>query len=153
MQVEVVSAFTALAAVVLSPVATIYVAKKQINANLVSANRQNWINSLRNEIAQCGRDIKFVSVAYLAQVADDAVAWERLEELTLTIDRIDLYLNPNEVEHQELMRLMDSARSKTLESLQKKEKKSKELNNLAKNISRQAQKILKDEWERVKRGD
>jgi hypothetical protein len=58
----VISALTALAAVVLSPVATLVAArwqnktsldttKREMAATVVSANRQKWIDELRNSLA------------------------------------------------------------------------------------------------------
>lgn len=47
----VVSAITALVAVIVGPLASIFVAKNQINASVVSSNRQVWINRLRDELA------------------------------------------------------------------------------------------------------
>src|SRR3954468_2624886 len=46
------AAVTALAAVIISPVITYFISRKQIRATLVSANRQAWINALRDELAE-----------------------------------------------------------------------------------------------------
>lgn len=47
----VVSAITAIVAVIVGPLVSIFVAKNQINASVVSTNRQTWINRLRDELA------------------------------------------------------------------------------------------------------
>jgi len=46
----IVSAITALVAVIVSPLVSIIVAKNQISASVVSSSRQVWINRLRDEL-------------------------------------------------------------------------------------------------------
>ena len=48
---SVIAAATALVAVVLGPIVSVYVVRRQIRATVVSTNRQAWINDLRNTIA------------------------------------------------------------------------------------------------------
>jgi len=43
---------TALAAVIISPFVTYLTARRQIRANLISANRQAWIDKLRDELSE-----------------------------------------------------------------------------------------------------
>jgi hypothetical protein len=50
MDTALISSLTALAAVVFAPIVSIYVAKRQIRASVVSVNRQAWINRLRDEL-------------------------------------------------------------------------------------------------------
>ena len=47
----VVSAITALVAIIIGPLVSICIAKNQINASVISTNRQVWINRLRDELA------------------------------------------------------------------------------------------------------
>jgi ABC-type transport system involved in cytochrome bd biosynthesis fused ATPase/permease subunit len=48
---QAISAITALVAVIVSPIISIYIAKRQVHASVVSANRQKWIDSLRDQLA------------------------------------------------------------------------------------------------------
>ena len=46
-----ISACTALVASIAGPVVTLMVAKRQFSANVLSANRQKWIDALREALA------------------------------------------------------------------------------------------------------
>jgi hypothetical protein len=50
--ISLVSACTALVASIVGPMVTLSVAKRQINASVLSANRQRWIESLRDLVAE-----------------------------------------------------------------------------------------------------
>ena len=43
---------TALAAVIVAPVVSFFTTRRQIRANVVSVNRQAWIDKLRDELAE-----------------------------------------------------------------------------------------------------
>ena len=49
MTTEWLLALTALVAVIISPIISIYVVRKQFRASVISPNRQNWINEFRNQ--------------------------------------------------------------------------------------------------------
>ena len=147
------SAATALVAVVLGPVITVYVAKRQIRASVVSANRQAWINRLRDELSKFVRDVKHVPSAQSAGALTPAEAIGRCEETLLREEVIRLLLNPNEAEHQELLRLMANAREQMLSAVNKQRGLAPQLTKATEPIVALAQQILKTEWERVKRGD
>src|SRR6266566_8149872 len=48
----IISAATALIAVVVAPISAYLIAKRQITATVVSTNRQAWINQLRDHLSQ-----------------------------------------------------------------------------------------------------
>ena len=50
--ISLVSAATALVASIAGPIVTLTVAKRQFNANVLSANRQKWIETLRDGLAE-----------------------------------------------------------------------------------------------------
>lgn len=50
--ISAISAATALVASILGSIVTIRVAKRQFNANVLSANRQKWIEMLRDIVAE-----------------------------------------------------------------------------------------------------
>jgi hypothetical protein len=50
--ISVISACTALVASILGPLVTLSVAKRQFNASVLSANRQKWIETLRDMLAE-----------------------------------------------------------------------------------------------------
>jgi len=50
--ISLISASTALVASVIGPFVTLTVAKRQFNATVLSANRQKWIETLRDSLAE-----------------------------------------------------------------------------------------------------
>jgi len=50
--ISLVSACTALVASIVGPIVTLTVARRQFSANVLSANRQKWIETLRDMLAE-----------------------------------------------------------------------------------------------------
>ncbi|MGO1298224.1 MAG: hypothetical protein ACTMIA_13105 [Vibrio sp.] len=148
----VVSAITALVAVIVGPLVSIFVAKNQINASVVSANRQTWINRLRDELAALVGIVHHLPNAHAngSVTTNDAIAeYGRFAE---KFQVIKLLINPKEADHQELIRLIGSADKKLIESINKKQASSAEFEAAGQRIVDQSQIVLKREWERVKNG-
>lgn len=148
-----ISALTALAAVIVAPVVSVYVAKREIRASVVSSNRQAWINRLRDELAFFVREVRLVPPTLAAKAITMPEAISRYEGLTLREETVKLLLNPTESEHTDLLRLMKNSREKTQTAINKQQGMAKELDQAADLIVDMSQKVLKTEWERVKRGD
>ncbi|WP_341304269.1 hypothetical protein [Pseudomonas sp. TMP25] len=156
-ETEVIAALTALAAVVIGPVVTWKVAKSQINAHVVSTNRQAWINELRDTLALFVRDAYSVKQGYSAGIVSKNDAFARFEEMVLAKHKIELMLNSNESEHQELLRLLNSSIEYVREALsciysEKEYSNNKNRLTAIRAITPIAQKILKSKWIRVKQG-
>lgn len=148
----VVSAVTALVAVILGPLVSIFVAKNQINASVVSSNRQAWINRLRDELATLVAIIHHLPSAHAngSVSTDDAITeYGRFVE---HLQVIKLLINPKETDHQELVRLIESASSKIIGSINDKHANASEFEDTGQRIVMQSQIVLKREWERVKNG-
>ena len=105
---EVIAALTALAAVTIGPFVTWHVGKKQIAAQVISSNRQAWINDLRDTLAAFVKNALSLKPAYASGTISQPDAYARFEEMVLARHKIELMLNPREAEHQELLRLMAS---------------------------------------------
>jgi hypothetical protein len=56
----VISAIVALTATILTPLASFWITRQQIRATLVSANRQAWINALRDDLSELFEDLKWL---------------------------------------------------------------------------------------------
>ncbi|MCG6410112.1 hypothetical protein K6U17_12825 [Vibrio fluvialis] len=148
----VVSAVTAFVAVVVGPLVSIVVAKKQINASVVSTNRHTWINRLRDELATLVGIVHHLPNAHAngSVSTNDAIAeYGRFAE---KFQVIKLLINPKETDHQELIRLIESADKKLIESINKKQANASEFEAAGQRIVAQSQIVLKREWERVKNG-
>jgi hypothetical protein len=50
--ISAISAATALVASILGPIVTLKVSRRQFSANVLSANRQKWIETLRDRVAE-----------------------------------------------------------------------------------------------------
>ena len=153
-----VSVCTALVASIAGPWVTLSVARRQFNANVISANRQKWIEHLRDHVAE----LISLLVAALVIKAKWRENWNRgrgaiesspallakLERIVLVQYKIRLLVNPTEPDHVELYRAIDVA----FKRLQAEDAAEDESEADIEAITRIAQAILKREWERVKRG-
>jgi hypothetical protein len=156
---SVISACTALVASVLGPAVTLAVAKRQVNANVLSANRQKWIESVRDLLAELISLFTLAGVLRatwkdgwaqgMGPVAADAALREKLERLVLVTSKIRLMINPAEPDHQELYRTIEAAllRFKSDDELREADTHAD-----VERITLLAQAILKREWQRVKLG-
>lgn len=145
--IAVLSAFTALCAVVLGPLVSLWAARQQSRVTVLSANRQTWINSLRDAIAE------FVSVASLvSMIGDKALLHARLERMFLIEAKVRLLLNPKEVDHQQLVAAMYAMRQAAGDTIQLKSSENQDKLAAATGaVVPIAQAVLKREWERVKK--
>lgn len=154
---SVISACTALVASIAGPLVTLAVAKRNFNATVISANRQKWIEATRDTIAEL-ISIFVTAVVVKADwrekwqggrgVAHDKMMLDKLGRLVLLEWKLRLLLNPTEADHQQLVAAIDVA----LKRLQADESTEKETQADIEKITLLAQKILKREWQRVKRG-
>lgn len=163
-----ITALTALAAVIISPLVTwlvarrqsetnIEIAKRSIDANLISANRQRWIDDLRNLVAEFQTTIIVLRPLSRLVMAEHTNTTEYVrqrhqgfEKATLLRSRLALLLNPSEAEHKELLIAFDTALSIANTSPEADTRRVEA--ELSDDIEKKAQWILKQEWERVKAG-
>ena len=150
---EMVTAITALLAVVVGPLVSICVAKKQINATVLSTSRQEWINKLRNVLAELITIVRHVPPAYAANSITNQEAISKHGELTEKIELVKLLLNSKESDHQELVRLVTSASTQVKDAINQRQGNASKLEEAAERVVAQSQIILKREWERVKKGE
>ena len=153
-----ISACTALVASIAGPFVTLIVAKRNFNATVLSANRQKWIESLRETLAEL---ISLLMTALVvkekwkgnwhggrgALIAEPALL-DKLQRMVLVQTKMRLLLNPNEGDHQRLYQSLDAARKR----LQSEESQESETEADIEAITTLAQAILKREWLRVKHG-
>lgn len=104
---------------------------------IITNNRQEWINTLRNEITL------FLGVVASTSPTQKTTEMnpDDLKSLWNHSYKIELLINPKEEDHKELVRLIREEISNLVTSNE---------STLISNIISQSQKILKREWERVK---
>ena len=159
-----ISALVALVAVIVGPFITLKVAKKQIEAtssvaekqietsksvadlqaraNVLSKNRQDWINSLRLEIAGFMTSVSVVLPLLFSQ-KDSIEMYKLLSQMQLHFSRTKLLINPKEPDHAALVAKMNDMAQKVLSF-------DNTISGLNEELVVLAQSILKREWERVK---
>lgn len=156
--ISLISACTALVASIVAPFVTLAVARRQFNANVLSANRQKWIETLRDMVAEL---IALIVTALVVKakwqgtwdqgrgaLSSDPTLIEKLERLVLIQSKIRLLLNPTEPDHQRLDQAIDAA----IKRLRPEESVDAEMEADIQTITALAQSILKREWQRVKQG-
>ena len=153
-----VSACTALVASIVGPFVTLAVARRQFNATVLSANRQKWIETLRDMLAEL---LSLLVTALVVKekwkdrwdkgrgpLIEDAALLDKVQQMVLSQSKIRLLLNPTEPDHLRLSRAIDAA----FKRLQSEESSDAETEADIELITSLAQSILKREWQRVKLG-
>lgn len=156
--ISLVSALTALVASVIGPFVTIGVAKRQITASVVSANRHKWIAELRDMVAELISLMTAVLVVRsrwrgpwnrgLGAVAESPALLDKVQRITLVQWKIRLLLNPVEPPSVDLHRCIED----TFRMLQDETWDEASVAARIEAIARLTQDILKHEWQRVKAG-
>jgi hypothetical protein len=150
-----ITAVTALVAVILGPIVSVYIVRRQIRASVISTNRQAWIDDLRGAIAEYlkAKEI-IVLIAMGTGLYDKTAAQRETENMIMLIYRIQLLINPNEHDHAKLATLLLGQLGEVAKSCQPGSgKKDIDIGQSNAEIILLAQSILKREWERVKRGN
>jgi hypothetical protein len=157
--ITLVSALTAMIASIAGPLVNTRIATTEFKANVLSVNRQKWIDTLRDLIATLNS--QFLIAAALRQtlaeptgmvIARDPELLRRVENLLRTVAKIELMLNPLEQDHQQLNVLMKEGIDQ-LRLPSPDHDVEERIENLSRDIVQVSQTILKREWLRVKRGE
>ena len=151
--ISIISAVIALVAVIVGPMVTWRVAKKQITASVVSNNRQAWINRLRDEVASLTAITYSLPSTHANKSisTDDAISEHA--RFVRTMQTVKLLINPAEEDHKRLIELAESASNEITKSINKGHANASQFEDMAQAMVEQTQQILKREWERVKVGD
>ena len=157
--ITLIAASTAMIASIAGPFVNTRIAKFEFKANVLSVNRQKWIDTMRDLVASLTSQL--LIAAALRQtleeptgliIARDPELSRRVENLLRTVSKIELMLNPLEQDHQQLNALMkeaiDQLRSPLLE-----DGIEDRIEVISRDITQVLQGILKREWIRVKRGE
>jgi len=145
MWISLISAMTALVAVIVGPLISWRIAKREV----VSPIRQQWINVLRAKLAEIMSTSHHFFVAWPEDVSAESeqMETETHKKMLFLYREIELMLNPKEHDH---TKLLESLRKITFE-VNHRETAAK-YSNIMGETTAIAQKIFKDEWTRVKQG-
>jgi hypothetical protein len=140
------AAFTAFCAVVLAPLVSWWTAKRQANVAVLSSNRQAWINNLRDTCAE------YISTAHVLSLVRDDELHGKYERMLFLEAKINLSLNPLEIDHQQVCALVSKSMDAAARTLPKRTSENvAELRGMLEELVRLVQRVLKREWERVKK--
>ncbi|HOI29912.1 MAG TPA: hypothetical protein PLZ15_09170 [Melioribacteraceae bacterium] len=122
------------------------IAERALKSQVLSGNRQDWINTLRDALSEFLSILFMISQAKLSKEND----LEKSETLLLLRFKISLLLNPQEDDHRQLDTFLDQG-IKYLSAISKKEEPNRQFSEIKSDIITLSQTILKREWERVKK--
>ncbi len=148
----IVPAITTIAGATIGAAISYLVGRQQFQANVISANRQVWINTLRDTISEYQSCVSVLSIHMAKQNIEEVIHStefrERVARVEFLRSKIRLLINPNEADHLKLVEIISVPITgcQTDEDLNKMITAREELPIIA-------QKILKREWERVKKGN
>ena len=155
--ITLISASTAMIASIAGPFVNTRIAKFEFKTNVLSVNRQKWIDTMRDLVASLNSQLLIAAALRQTMnepsgilIARDPELSRRVENLLRTVSKIELMLNPLEQDHQQLNVLMkeaiDQLRSPLLE-----DRVEDRIEVISRDIIQVLQGILKQEWARVKR--
>lgn len=135
-----------LVAVIIGPIVTFKVAKRQI----VSPIRQKWIDELRELISEYLSECEKILVLGEDGILDKEETGEKTFTRLLYLEqKLKLMLNPNEERHIELLGIFNEI----TEEIHHGVRNIIDFGGRLKGATEVSQKILKEEWVRVKSGD
>jgi hypothetical protein len=153
-----ITATTALVASIMSPFVTLRVARRQFRANVISTNRQKWIDTFRNRVSEL---LSLMSAAQvikrhaieswrggLGPVQANLGLADKFERAYMALAEIRLLTNASDLEHQRL----NDALARALAHLQHDELREHELAASVEDVIALGRTIIRHEWGRVKRG-
>ncbi len=156
--ITLISACTAMIASVAGPYVNTRIAGLQFKTNVLSVNRQKWIEALRDLVSSLNSQLLTAAVmrqsleepAHIV-IARDPDLFRRVEGLMRTATHIELMLNPLEQDHQRLNALMQESIDQLRRPSPGHDVEAR-VERLTRDIIQVTQAILKQEWGRVKRG-
>lgn len=151
-----ISAGSALFGVLIGSACSYFISRQQLRATVLSGNRQKWINTLRDCIAEFQTKAKIAIVeadlAYHQQTSAAANVRnhdEAMKTMRLLANKIALLINPEEKDHAELLSNLNELESHCIDGDPGDREKERILQT---SITTIGQTILKREWKRVKKG-
>ena len=142
--------------------------KKRIGIEVLSKNRQEWINDLRKQVSEftsislkMPADIIYKKLTTENRITDETEITEKMSKLATKRDYLILLLNPDEKDSQdintsiqEIISILSDLNSKNKQDLSVIIVEEFKKNIVAKirKLTKSTQILLKTEWERVKKG-
>jgi len=110
--IAIISAITALCAVLLGPLVSIRTANIKARVAVRSNNRQAWINTLRDTLAEFSSTSRVLGLTNKYEHAID-----KTHRLSFPEEKTRLLLNLNEGDHKSLFESIEEAKASTIQTL------------------------------------
>jgi hypothetical protein len=126
----------------------------QIRADLVSANRQAWINGLRDDLSELSELLTFLFLLRPGTFSGEEgnrFRMEKRSKVRLLINRVRLRLNPEEEPSTRILQAINQLRV-TADAGANASEAEATFEQWMEAAIANAQEILKAEWKRVKKG-
>ena len=150
-------AVTALFAVILAPIISLHITKKQIKASVVSNARREWIDALRNDAAEylvsiTSTFMDWESARHLPSSVEDPLkkAKDNLQKAFLSGTKMRLRLNTLDQEQNELREVIGAFIIEAQKGPKIAPDKQRELSE---NFDSLVHSILQRQWKKVQRGE
>ncbi len=153
-----IAACSALCASIVGPLVTLAISRRQFRINVISANREKWIGTLREATAE------FISLAAAAAVHRsapgttvtrghavlhaDPTLMPRFERLVQLRWNLRLLLNPSEASHRAVVNAVDAVTRDLLE----RDLDAAALTPAIDAVATATQVVIREAWQRVKSG-
>lgn len=125
---------------------TIYASNRQIRASTVSANRQQWINALRDEVASFLTHLDMLGYLTKGNFLPGSTVAETFKGIHLSEAKIQLMINPKVADHKKLVALLQDAIGEAVRQNRTNEESAEPKKDVNKKVVEQTQHILKREW-------
>jgi hypothetical protein len=126
------------------------IAQQQIRAQIVSTNRQNWINTLRDTIAEMQSLAAVLALDSEDHFLEKEDRISHSQRIAFLHSKAALLINPAEPDHASLLEALGHL---TYRAMNPGASVDHSFRKLQLEITSQAQPVLKREWERVKSGE
>jgi hypothetical protein len=157
--ITLIFASNAMIASIAGPVVSTRIARTQFKANVLSVNRQKWIETMRDLIASLVAQLQTTAAVRRTVdepasevIARDPELLKRVENLLRTIAKIELMLSPFNERHQTLNTLMRDA-VEELRTPTHEGELEEQIDAMSRDIVSISREILRFEWARVKRAE
>ncbi len=156
--IAIIASLTALVVGILGPIVAIYTTNRQIKANVVSTSRMQWINSLRDSLAEALSICAYIATTPPKPIDNPGSPSDhrlpRDERLRFLASTISLMLDPNKGSHNQFLERVKAMVYSAGKALFSSDKAwSAETVTLAReinNVESLSKNILNDAWEIVK---
>lgn len=122
---------------------TTEVAKLQIHSNVISQNRQKWVDALREDLSAFVTELEVIKEKIRNSTSTPTNLQELSKGLFLVYNRLRFRLNPDKQDHVDIIKCMENILSDVTAS---------DVRAKSENLVLLGQRLIRKEWVRIKSG-